>query len=80
LEALAALSAVRNNQELMELPMLESRYLTVRKFAKELDYSIPFTRKLIYKRLIACVRVGRAIRIPAEELERLVKENTVPAR
>lgn len=55
-------------------------YITVGKFAEGLNASTPYVRKLIYRRKIAVLRVGRGIRIPVSELHRVIAENTVPAR
>ena len=55
-------------------------YITVGKFAEGINASKPYVRKLIYKRKIEVLRVGRGIRIPASELARTIKENTTPAR
>lgn len=36
-------------------------------------------RKWVAERRVASVKMGRAERIPASEVERFVRENTVPA-
>jgi len=36
-------------------------------------------RKLIAQRRLACVRIGRAVRVEIREVERFIRENTVPA-
>src|SRR5258708_6339453 len=52
---------------------------TVSEAAKELALSVHTLRAWIAARRIAHIRLGRAIRIPAAEIRRLIDENTVPA-
>jgi excisionase family DNA binding protein len=54
--------------------------LTVHQAAERLGLRDSTLRAWIAQRRIAIIRLGRAIRIPAEELERLIREGTVPAR
>ena len=54
--------------------------LNVSRVATELDISVHTVRAWIAQRRIAHVRLGRAIRIPASEIERLLEEGYVPAR
>ena len=54
--------------------------LTVRQAALELNVSVHTIRAWIYNRRIGYVRLGRSIRIPAVEIERLVERGTIPAR
>jgi excisionase family DNA binding protein len=52
---------------------------TVRECAVELNVS-PFTvRSWIGQRRLGFVRLGRAVRIPVDEIRRLIREGTVPA-
>jgi len=51
---------------------------TVEQAADDLNVSIHTIRAWIARRKIACVRLGRAVRVPASEIDRLVKEGTVP--
>jgi excisionase family DNA binding protein len=53
---------------------------TVDAAADELGLSPHTLRSWISRRLIGHVRLGRAIRIPAAEIERLLEEGTVPPR
>jgi excisionase family DNA binding protein len=53
--------------------------LTVVDAAARLGLSSHTIRAWIGQRRIAYIRLGRAIRIPAAEIERLLSENTVPA-
>jgi excisionase family DNA binding protein len=47
--------------------------------ADELGLSIHTVRSWIADRRLAHLRLGRAIRIPAEELRRVIEASTVPA-
>ena len=52
---------------------MTSRLLTVEQAAQGLGLSVHTVRAWIAKRKIGCVRLGRAVRIPASEIERLVE-------
>jgi len=52
---------------------------TVSEAATELGLSVHTIRTWVAARRIAHIRLGRAIRIPASEISRLIEENTVPA-
>lgn len=54
-------------------------YLSVKETAQRLNASMPYTRKLIYAGAIGCVKIGRFLRIPLSEVERLIAEHTVNA-
>lgn len=54
--------------------------LTVRETAQRLGLKDSTIRAWIAHRRIGIVRLGRAVRIPVEEVERLVAEGTIPAR
>ena len=58
----------------------ESTALTVREAAGMLGVSIPGMRLRIARREIAVVRLGRIIRIPRIEIERVLAENLIPVR
>jgi excisionase family DNA binding protein len=53
--------------------------LTVRQAAERLGLRESTVRAWIAKRRIGVVRLGRAVRIPPEEVQRLIAEGTVPA-
>lgn len=53
---------------------------TVSAAADELNVSVSTIRAWIAQRRIAFIRLGRAIRIPAGEIERLLEDGLVPAR
>jgi excisionase family DNA binding protein len=55
------------------------RQLTVREAAAALNISMHTVRSWIAMRRIGYVRLGRAIRIPVTECERIIDEGTVPA-
>ncbi len=55
-------------------------YLTVKQFATELGLAEVTVRVWLGQRRIQFVRLGRAIRIPATELQRVVEEGTVEVR
>lgn len=52
---------------------------TVREAAEELGLSPATIRLWIRQRRIGYVRLGRAVRIPASEIHRIVERGTVPA-
>ncbi len=60
--------------------MAQGRMNDVRRAAGELGLSVACLRKWIAERRISYVRLGRAIRISSEEIERLLAEGLVPAR
>ena len=51
---------------------------TVRETAEELGLSPATIRAWIHQRKIGYVRLGRAVRIPASEIRRLIEQGTVP--
>jgi len=55
--------------------------LSVREAAAELALRPATIRAWLLRRKISCVRLSaRCVRIPRAEVERLIRENTVPAR
>ena len=54
--------------------------LTVNQAAERLGLRDSTIRAWIAQRRIGIVRLGRAVRIPADEVERLINEGTIPAR
>jgi excisionase family DNA binding protein len=59
---------------------MEIKYLRVEQAAAALDLSVACLRAWIARRKIGIVRLGRSIRIPYTEIERLVAEGSVPAK
>ncbi len=53
---------------------------TVEQAAGQLGLKPSTIRAWVMKRKISYVKIGRAVRIPKEEIERLIRENTIPAR
>jgi excisionase family DNA binding protein len=52
--------------------------LDLQEFADALSMSREWARKLVQGRKIMFVRVGRSVRIPAAELDRIVAHGLVP--
>lgn len=52
---------------------------TVSEAAEELGLSVHTIRAWIASRRLSHLRLGRAIRIPAAEIRRIIEESTVPA-
>jgi excisionase family DNA binding protein len=52
---------------------------TVKEAAAELNVSVSTVRAWVAQRRLGCVRLGRAVRIPASEIERLLNAGFVPA-
>jgi excisionase family DNA binding protein len=52
---------------------------SVREAANELGLSAATIRSWVRKRRIGYVRLGRAVRIPASEIRRLLEQGMVPA-
>ena len=63
-----------------ELPREFEEFLKVDDFAKPLGVTPACVRRWLLERKIACVKLGRLVRIPASELERLLEEGMRPAR
>ena len=55
------------------------RLRTIAEAATELGLSMHTIRSWVTARRLAHIRLGRAIRIPASEIRRVIDENTVPA-
>jgi excisionase family DNA binding protein len=58
---------------------LRERPRTVQEAADELGLSAHTIRAWIASRRLGYLRLGRAIRIPAAEIRRVIEESTVPA-
>jgi excisionase family DNA binding protein len=54
--------------------------LSVAEFASALNVTVACARRWILERKITTVKLGRLIRIPASEVERLVTSGLRPAR
>jgi excisionase family DNA binding protein len=55
------------------------RQLTVKQAAAELNVSAHTIRSWIAVRRLGVVRLGRSVRVPVAEIERLIENGTVPA-
>jgi excisionase family DNA binding protein len=53
--------------------------LSVRQVAEKLGVTQACIRRWVLLRKIATVRLGRLVRVPSSEVERLVNEGTCPA-
>jgi excisionase family DNA binding protein len=58
---------------------MTDQLLTVQEAASALSVSPHTIRSWIGQRRLACVRLGRCVRIPAGEIARLIERSTVPA-
>jgi excisionase family DNA binding protein len=56
----------------------QEEYLSVKEAATCLNASMPYTRKLIYAGALGCVKIGRFLRVPRSEVQRLIAEHTMP--
>jgi excisionase family DNA binding protein len=54
--------------------------LTVAETAEVLNVKVSTVRAWLLRRRLPRVNCGRAVRIPAEAIERFIAENTIPAR
>jgi excisionase family DNA binding protein len=57
-----------------------NKLLSVRQVAEVLGLQESTIRAWIAQRRIGIVRLGRAIRVPVEETNRLIAEGTIPAK
>ncbi len=53
--------------------------LTVAETARRLGLKEGTVRMWISRRRLAHLKIGRAVRVPEEEVERIIRENTSPA-
>ena len=58
----------------------ESRLFSVPQFAATLGVTTACIRRWLLERKIACVKVGRLVRIPASQLDRIMEEGFRPAK
>lgn len=61
------------------VPEAVERPRTMAEAAAELGLSVHTVRAWVAARRLAHIRLGRAIRIPAAEIRRIIESNTVPA-
>jgi excisionase family DNA binding protein len=55
------------------------RLLTVEQAAERLGTSVRFVRRLVFEHRIAYVKLGRHVRIPADDLDAFVRAGRVEA-
>jgi len=55
---------------------MDTQFYTIAEFAKVLKISIPTVKRWIKSGKIKVLRVGRVVRIPKEEIDRLMSEGT----
>lgn len=55
------------------------RPLTVTEAAERLGLSVYTVRSWIWQRRLGCIRLGRAVRVPATEIERVLRRGAIPA-
>jgi len=58
----------------------QKRMVNVQQAAEELGLSVACVRKWIAQRRMEYVRLGRAIRVPGAEIDRLIAEGTIPTK
>jgi excisionase family DNA binding protein len=58
----------------------QTELLTIQDFANILQVTTACVRRWISERKITTVKIGRLVRIPAEEIEKLVRKGTRPAQ
>jgi excisionase family DNA binding protein len=56
------------------------KLLSIPQFAEQLGVTDSCIRRWILERRVGVIKVGRLVRIPATEFERIVAEGTRPAR
>lgn len=54
--------------------------LTTQQAADRLGLSQGAVKKMIYRRQVTFVKIGRSVRIPEGEISRLIQEHVVPRR
>jgi excisionase family DNA binding protein len=60
-------------------PEGQEKMLTTQEFADRLGLSHGAIKKWVARRQLTIVKLGRAVRIPESELERIIRANTRPA-
>jgi excisionase family DNA binding protein len=62
------------------MAQINRNLLTVAQSATLIKVKERTIREWVAKGLLACVRIGRIIRIPESEIDRFVQENTIPRK
>jgi excisionase family DNA binding protein len=58
----------------------EGKLLNLQQFGDEIGIKVATVRSWVLKHKISVVRVGRLVRVPRTEVERIMKEGLTPAR
>lgn len=56
------------------------KLLTIREAAERTNNRESTWRAWVLKRRVVVIKIGRSVRIPESEIERMIKEGTIPAR
>jgi excisionase family DNA binding protein len=64
----------------MQEEQMHKRLLTVKEAAEDLGLSVHTIRSWVAQRTLASVRLGRAVRVPETEIQRLIDEGTTPQK
>jgi excisionase family DNA binding protein len=56
------------------------KLLTVAEAAERLGVKVPTVRLWLAQRKLGHVKLSRAVRVPESEVDRLIRENTIPPR
>jgi excisionase family DNA binding protein len=62
------------------MPMNNHQLLKVEEVAERLNVRQSTIRAWLLRRRIPFVKVGRCVRVRAEDIDRLLSENTIPSR
>ncbi len=54
--------------------------LTVEQAAERLGLRVSTLRAWVLRRKISYAKIGRSVRIPEQEIERIIRENTIPVK
>lgn len=63
----------------MPASLQRSKLNTLPQAAEQLGVSVKCLRSWIYRRTIAYIKVGRAVRISDETIQRIIDQGTIPA-
>jgi excisionase family DNA binding protein len=66
-------------EEQMPASLQRSKLNTLPQAAEQLGVSVKCLRSWIYRRSISYVKVGRAVRISDETIQRIIDQGTIPA-
>jgi excisionase family DNA binding protein len=55
------------------------KLLTIPEFAEHLRVTVAMVRRMVLEKRVSIIKIGRLVRVPHSELERLIAEGTRPA-